>query len=322
MAYIFRNLNIKEKRVKLVVDKIYNTVTKLLVLQERAEALVDKDTLTSTISSLSEGILPFGDELVLNWKIDLDYESLSQFVDLSFDADYTSSLQEITYNKEYKSILKPDYASNGEKSSSTISILPVTKAKLYNGLVSFPNIEKYDFDYMSYELINEMYRATRLILDSTENFYSTFYYIPMEEFDNVYDDSARRGEYVIVYDTREMDEEIDGRINTQAQLIADPVTREQVMDIYRTTRDLIKFFCMEDVALKLENYIEELLFCVNGTKNYDIKFNQALRALVVQSLEGASSGEYIIKQHDEEVFFPFHNKALLDQFTEGFKSIW
>jgi hypothetical protein len=243
-------------------------------------------------------------------------------MDLTFSSTETTAQQAIVYNKEDKSVLMPDYATIGEVSTSTVAILPYTRAKLHSGVASFPNIERYDFDHTSYEIINELYRAIVLILNSIESFYSTFIYIPITEVEGVYDDSARRGQYIIVYDTTEMDAEIEGRINDQAQLIGDPVTREQVMDIYRATRDDIKFFCMSDVAPKLESYITQLLFCVNGSKSYDIKFNQELRALVVQAIEGSSDGAYIIKQHEEEVFFPFHNKALLDQFSEGFKSLW
>jgi len=334
MSFIFNNENIKEKRCQVFLQKLYKTITQLLVLEESAAQLIDQTSVKNQIATLATNpgdtfpILPFGDELVLNWNsLQFDYNSISKFIEIAFNPTTSYTDQSITYDKNKKSILMPDYAKAGEESTTDYSILTKTKAKFYKNLITFPNLEKYDFDYKSYEILNEVYRAVSLILDSVEAFYSTFYteerdsFFGYDEISSSLSDNALQ--LILVYDTRLMDAEIDGRITTKALEITDPTSREQVLNIYRNTRDQIKFFTMFNVASKLEKYIEDLLFTVNGSRTYDIFFNMNLRVLEVSQLNGGVANENLIINHStEEVFFPFHNKAILDQFTQGIKSLW
>lgn len=334
MSFIFKNENIKEKRCQVFLQRLYKAVTNLLVLEENAKALINQSELKSEIALAATNpgetapILPFGDELVLNWNsLEIDYTSISKFIEIAFNSTLTNPTDKIIYDKTLKSVLKPAYASTGEESSSTVAILPKSKAKLYNGLASFPNLEKYDFDYQSYEILNEVYRALRLILDSTEAFYSTFYTEERDTFFGIDDlPSTLKNnlfQLIMVYDTRDMDSEINGRVTLKAQEIINPTQREVVLNMYREARDTIKTFAMFNAAPKIEKYIESLLFAVNGSRTYDIYFNMDLQVLEVQNLEGGIANEQLIIKHSpEEVFFPFHNKAILDQFTQGISSLW
>lgn len=333
MGFIFKNENIKEKRCQVFLQKLYKAVTSLLVLEENAAALIDQTAVKNQIALASTNpgdsypVLPFGDELCLNWNsLKFDYTSISKFIDIAFSPTKTNPVDKIVYDKITKSVLMPDYAAVGEQSRGDIAILAKTRAKLTKGLTTFPNLEKYQYDYKSYEILNECYRAIALILDSAEAFYSTFYTEERDSFFGIEDLSptlkANYFQLILVYDTRLMDAEIDGRVTLKANEILDPVQREAVLTIYRETRDRIKFYTMFVVAPLIEKYIEELLFTVNGSRTYDIKFNQNLRVLEVQPLEGGTSEQLVIKHSAEEVFFPFHNKAMLDQFTQGLKSLW
>lgn len=335
MGFIFKNENIKEKRCQVFLQRLYKAITNLLVLEEAAAQLIDEAALKSQIALAATNpgetapILPFGDELVLNWNsLKFDYESISKFLSLSFNLSKSNSTDGIVYDKIKGSVLMPAYATEGEESTATYPIFPVTRAKFYNGLTIFPNLEQYEFDYKSYEILNEVYRALALILNSTESFYSTFY---TEELTTVYPDGttdlpeqtqAQLSQVILVYDTRAMDAEINGRIDTKSLEIIDPDQREYVMNLYRTTRDKIKDFTMFDVAKRLEKYIEELLFAVNGSRTYDVSFNMKLNVLEITPLQGGTSSQYVINHLGEEVFFPFHNKAILDQFTQGLNSLW
>lgn len=333
MSFIFKNENIKEKRCQVFLTKLYKAVTSLLVLEENAAQLIDQTALKQQIATAATNpgesypILPFGDELCLNWNsLKFDYNSISKFLEIAFNPVKTNPTNKIVYDQNAKSVLMPNYANPNEQSSGDIAILPVTRAKLTKGLVTFPNLEKYQYDYKSYEILNEVYRAISLILDSAEAFYSTFYTEERDTFFGIEDLPAALKEnifqLILVYDTRLMDAEINGRVTLKANEIIDPVQREAVLNIYRETRDRIKFFTMFDVAPAIEKYIEDLLFTVNGSRTYDIKFNQNLRVLEVQPLQGGTSDQLVIKHSAEEVFFPFHNKAMLDQFTQGISSLW
>lgn len=333
MGFIFKNENIKEKRCQVFLQKLYKAVTNLLVLEENAAQLIDQSAVKQQIAALATNpgdsfpILPFGDELVLNWNsLKFDYTSITKFIELAFNPTQSNTTQEIVYDTVAKSVLQPAYAEEGEVNTNTISILPKTKAKLYQGSVIFPNLEKYQYNYKSYEILNEAYRAISLILDSVEAFYSTFYTEERDSFFGIEElpDYLKQNVFqtIMVYDTRLMDAEIDGRITQKANEIIDVNNRNRVLNIYRDTRDRIKFFTMFEVAYKLEKYIEDLLFTVNGSRTYDIKFNQTLRVLEIQPLDGGTSNQLIVKSSAEEVFFPFHNKAMLDQFTQGLRSLW
>jgi hypothetical protein len=333
MSFIFKNENIKEKRCQIFLTRLYKAVTSLLILEENAASLIDQLDVKNKISILATNpgetapVLPFGDELVLNWNsLSFDYESITKFISLAFNPTKTNPIDKIVYDKNQLSVLKPNYASLSDVDTNRISILPKTKAKLYNGLVTFPNLEKYDFDYKSYEILNEVYRALVLILDSVELFYSNFY---TEETQTFFETDTLSDQFlndllqiVMIYDTRDMDTEIEGRISLKSEEILDSEKREEVMNLYRSTRDTIKYFAMFDAAPKLEKYIEELLFAVNGSRTYDIRFNMNLRVLEIGTLNGGTSSQQVIKHFSEEVFFPFHNKAILDQFTQGLNSLW
>jgi hypothetical protein len=333
MGFIFKNENIKEKRCQVFLTKLYKAVTSLLVLEENAAALIDQTAVKNQIAVASTNpgesypVLPFGDELCLNWNsLKFDYTSISKFIEIAFSAAKSNPVDKIVYDKNKKSVLMPDYAPVGEENTETVVILPKTRARLTNGFTTFPNLEKYQYDYKSYEILNEVYRAIALILDSAEAFYSTFYTEERDVFFGIDDlpQSLKENVFqlILVYDTRLMDDEIDGRVTLKANEIIDPIQREAVLNIYRETRDRIKFYTMFVVAPLIENYIEDLLFAVNGSRTYDIKFNQTLRVLEVQPLDGGTSEQLVIKHSAEEVFFPFHNKAMLDQFTQGLKSVW
>jgi hypothetical protein len=333
MGFIYKKQNIKEKRCQYFLDTMRAAITNLMVLEEEADALLDETKIKNTIAlaSLNPGdpnpVLPFGDELVLNWdSLKINYSSLSKFMSLFYNSDKTNPVDKIVYDKIGNDILRPATAEIGEKSTATVAVLPQTGFKLVNGKAYFPNLEQYDYDYQSYEILNEVYRALSLILDSAEVFYSTFYTEERDVFFGIEDIPASYSDnlfqLIMVYDTRDMDTEIEGRIQTKAQEIINPTQREAVMKIYRDTRDTIKFWTMFTAAPRIEKYIEKLLFAVNGSRTYDVRFNQKLRVLEVSQLAGGTEEQKIIKHSPEEVFFPFHNKAMLGQFTKGLVEIW
>ena len=161
----------------------------------------------------------------------------------------------------------------------------------------------YDYDYKSYELLNEIYRGVEIFFASVETFYAKYYVDQIEETQ----------QFVLVYDTQDIDEEFNNIIFPIADTIPDVTNRELVKTQYRLLRDLIKFFCM-DSALKIDEEIDRLLFCINGSKKYSVSQNIETKELELIIDENGFSRRL---HADEEVFFPFHNKPTLNQFTEG-----
>ena len=73
MAFINNRKDIKERRVKYFIDKLYFVMTKLLVLDNRAYSLIDETAESNYIATRSQNpsdsypLLPLGTEEVLNW---------------------------------------------------------------------------------------------------------------------------------------------------------------------------------------------------------------------------------------------------------------
>jgi len=324
VGYIYRNYNLKDRRVKLAIDAMYKAMTDLLLLEEQAQALIDEEAESLWIAEKSTNpgetvpLLPLGTEKVLNWNtLGFDLTSNSKFIEMVFNAVTAN------YDRNRLDILEPDYKDPGETLPEDTTSLPVTGLKIKDGKVILKNLEKYDYDYQDYGILNESYRAIVIFLNSVEAFYAQFYQQSVFDFVdmpfNTYDDSAADDRVILVYDTREMDWEIENIIDPIADQIVDPTNREAVKTKYRELRDRIKYFCMDTVVFRLEEDIDTLLFSVNGKKKYDISKNIELREL--QLIEDAYGYTRRI-QKAEEVFFPFHNKAILDSFTQGLSSVW
>jgi len=324
MAFIYRDKNIKDRRVKTAIDTMYKAITNLLILEDQAQALIDETAETAWIATHATNpgeslpLLPLGTEKVLNWKtLNFDLTSESKFIQMVFN-NLTAG-----YTRNRLDVLEPDYQTTGEVLPTGTSALTTSKLKIRDGKIILKNLEAYDFDFESYELLNEVARALVIFLDSVEAFYAQFYQQSVFDFIdlpyNTYDDSAADDRVILVYDTREMDYEIFNVVDPLADQIIDPVNREAVKMKYRELRDRIKYFAMEDVVPRLESSINDLLMVVNGTKTYRINQHIELRELV---LIQDSYGYTRRTQKGEEVWFPFHNKAILDSFTQGLSSIW
>lgn len=324
MGFIAKTDNIKAKRVQIAIQTLYQAITDLLILEDEAQSLIDESAQISWIANHSQNegdslpVLPIGNEKVLNWKtLGFDLTSNTKFIEMLFN--------EITadYDRNRLDILEPDYKQAGETLPSGTVSLSESNLKLKDGYVIFKNLEKYDFDYTSYEILNEIFRAVKIFLNSVEDFYSQFYQQSVFDFIdhpyNDYDDSAADDRKILVYDTREMDWEIENVIDPLANSIENEENREAVKFRYRLLRDQIKNFAMYTCVERLENDIDNLLLCVNGQKKYDISQNLELRVLTVREDSYGYNRTY---QHEEEVFFPFHNKSILHSFTQGLSSVW
>lgn len=324
MSFIYLDRNLKERRVKQVIEYLYKAITDLLVLEDSAQSLIDEPKEKQWIAnhSINESdsipLLPLGNELVFQWtSLNFNLTSDSKFIQMIID-DVTNS-----YNRNRLSILEPDYKTTGETLPSGTSALTNTGLKIKDGTVIFKNLEKYDFDYESNGLLNEVYRALEIFLDSVEDFYAQFYQQSILDFVdepyNDYDDSQVKDEIILIYDTRAIDDEITNVIDPIANQIEDETNREAVKFRYRQLRDAIKNFTMFTCVPRLEENIDKLLFAVNGIKKYHISPRINNRVLIVRE---DSYGYKRTYQTAEEVFFPFHNKAILDSFTQGLSSIW
>jgi len=323
VAFIYTDANIKDRRVKHAIDTMYKAMTDLLLLDYQAQILIDEQAEMKWIAnhSTNEGesfpLLPLGTEKVLNWKtLGFDLTSDSKFIEMVFNAVTAE------YDRDRLDILEPDYYEAGETLPEGTSQLR-NGLKIRNGTIILKNLEKYDYDFESYGILNEVYRALEIFLDSVEEFYADFYQQSVFDFVdhpyNTYDDSAARDRVIVVYDTREMDWEIENVIDPIADQIDDEENREAVKFRYRLLRDRIKNFTMFTCVPRLEEDIDELLLCVNGTKKYNISQNIEVRALMLTQDEYGYTRRL---QKEEEVWFPFHNKAILDSFTQGLSSVW
>jgi len=295
MSFIYKNADIRDRRVNLFLTKLHHTFTNLMLLDKRASELIDVDAAKTYIANLSYisgdtfPILPLGDELVFQFNsLDWNFESESKFI------------VETVLGQDRLNILELDYATEGE-------ILPDGTSQLSNGLkikdgeIIFKNLEMYQYDYKSYELLNEIYRAVEIFFASVESFFQNYYYDEVDE------------QTVLIYDTDDIDDELNNIIFPIVDTLPDATDRELVKDKYRELRDSIKDF-NDDIALQLDSEIDSLLYCINGSKKYSVIQNIETKQLEML-VDGNGNSRRLHK--DEEVFFPFHNKPSLNQFIEG-----
>jgi hypothetical protein len=299
MPFIYKNADIRERRVQLFVNDLHKAFTKLMVLDLQAATLIDEDAEKTYIASLSESgdttpVLPVGNELVF------------QFNSLNFDFDSDSKfIVEEPEGQTLLDVLELDYAEEGEDLPDGTSQLS-NGLKIKDGFVIFKNLEMYDYDYQSYELLNEIYRGVEIFFSSVESLYAKFYVDYVEEYDRS----------VLVYDTQDIDDELNNVIFPIADTISDPTNRELVKQEYRLIRDEIKFFMMDNV-LRIDEEIDRLLFCINGSKKYSVQQNIETKELEIIVDDNGNNRRL---HKDEEVFFPFHNKPSLNQFMDGLRS--
>ncbi|RLI46210.1 hypothetical protein DRO61_09515 [Candidatus Bathyarchaeota archaeon] len=326
MGFIYKDRNIKEKRVKLIIDKLYKALTNLAFMENEAALLIDKNAEEAYIAerAINEGdtspLLPLGDELVLNWnEIVFNYESESKFIVPEYN-DETNQ-----WDDTFNSVLELETGSSEESDGESIYLESGVKIK--QGLIILENLERYDYDYTNYGLLNEILIAMRLYLDSVEAFYSQFYTETLEstgEPYNDYDDSAVDSRTFLIYDTRDMDTELVEVINPITEQIDDEVARDEVQLKYGELRDRIKFYCMggstpaeqtlpQSLVFRIERDIDELLYCINGTRKYYISYNNEVQKLELLEDEGVIRTIH----REEKIFFPYHNKYIIDSFTEG-----
>lgn len=320
MSFINNNKSIKEKRVQYFINKLYYAMTKLLVLDNRAYILINEDSESNYIANLSTNdgdsypLLPLGTEEVLTWNsLNFNMISNSKFDKKEFNVS-TQLYDRIRYN-----VLEADYAENGESLPSDVTALD-NGLKIKDGLIILKNLEQYDYDYKSYEILHEIYKALEIFLNSVESFFSNFYIQPLSDYitDNPNDDSAS-SDSILVYDTTSIDEELEYEIFPIADNILNETNRTLVKSKYNELRDTIKFFCMDTVALEIENYIDMLLLCINGSKKYSVRKNVEMRVLEITVDENG----YERRLHkEEEVFYPFHNKFVLEEFMQGLSFIF
>jgi len=266
-----------------------------MLLDKQDVDLIDEAIEKAYIASLSyvDGdtlpVLPLGNELVFQFSgLGLDFNSDSKFIIEQPDG------------QELLDILELDYAVEGESLPSGTSQL-ANGLKIRDGEIIFKNLEMYDYDYKSYELLNEIYRAVEVFFSSVETYFAKYYYDRVNE------------QSVIVYDTQDIDDELNNVIFPIADTIPDATRREEVKTHYRFLRDEIKFFNM-GIALSIDKEIDNLLYCINGSKKYSVIQNIETKEL---EMIYDNNGNARRLHKDEEIFFPFHNKPTLNEFTQG-----
>jgi hypothetical protein len=121
---------------------------------------------------------------------------------------------------------------------------------------------------------------------------------------------------ILVYDTEDIDDELFNRVFPVADTITDPTNREAVKERYRLLRDEIKFWAMGDIAIRLDEEIDRLLFCINASKKYSVQKNIETKQL---ELIYDDNGKQRRVHKDEEVFYPFHNKPTINEFIDGLR---
>jgi hypothetical protein len=302
MPFIYKNADIRDRRVKLFIDNLHRAFTNMMLLDKEAADLIDEQAEKAYIASLSyvEGetfpVLPLGNELVFQFdSLNLDFDSESKFI------------FEKPEGQDRRDILELEYKVAGET-------LQEGDVRLSNGLilrdgeVVFKNLEEYDYDYKSYEVLNEIYRALEIFFASVESFYSQFYV----------DEIAETQTIVLVYDTSDIDEELETVIFPIADTIPDATNRELVKQQYRLLRDEIKFWAMSR-AVRIDKEIDRLLYCINASKKYSVQQNIETKQLELIVDENGKTRRI---HKGEEIFFPFHNKPSLNQFTLGLQGIY
>lgn len=230
---------------------------------------------------------------------------------------------ELVYDTKLNSILERERYVAGDAIEDDEIIL-ADNIKIKQGLIILKNLEKYDYDYNSYEILNEITRALVIFLDSVEAYYAKFTLVQAGPFidaePTLADDDSGADRQILVYDTEAMDTELEDVVFPLADTIVNVANRAAVKLRYRELRDDIKFFNMFDAVEIIEKEIENLLFCVNGSKKYNILLNTEVRAL--EFVEDPETKDKRITQFQEEVFFPFHNKAILEEFSIGLSQMF
>ncbi len=297
MPFIYNNTDIRDRRVKLFIDNLHTAFTKLMVLDQQAYDLIDDDQEKAYIASLSyvDGstfpVLPLGNELIFQ------FDSL----DLNFDSD-SKFIVEKHSGQTKLDILELDYAEEGEVLPDDTSTLS-SGLKIKDGKIIFKNLEMYDYNYNSYELLNEMYRAVEIFFASVESFYSRYYVDEIPEYNRI----------VLVYDTKAIDAELNDVIFPIADTIPNAMNRELVKQHYRLLRDRIKFWAMS-IPLRIDEEIDRLLYCINASKKYSVQQDIETKCLELIVDENGHSRRL---HKREEIFFPFHNKPSLNKFIQG-----
>ena len=310
MPLIYNKTNIREKRVKNFIDRLHRTFTNLILLEVRMSNVVDEDAAKTYIANLStidgetHPVLPLGSELVFNWNsMNLNYTSRSKFI--------KETCSGRTCTPELLNVLELDKTTDNDD-----YLVLSNDVRLKDGEVIFKNLEMYDYNYQSYEILNEIYRALEIYFASVESFYANFYKDSLGSFRNDFDDYISTGtdeRIILVYDTVDMDNELFNTIFPIADTIPNAENRELVKTKYRQLRDDIKFFAM-DIATEIDKEIDELLYCVNGSKKYSVRQNIETKDLEII----VDDNGYHRRLHaEEEVFFPFHNKPILDRIMSG-----
>ena len=83
-------------------------------------------------------------------------------------------------------------------------------------------------------------------------------------------------------------------------------------------RNQIKFFAMS-IAPRIDEQIDNLLFCVNGSKKFSVRQNIETKALELIVDDNGNTRRH---HKDEEVLYPFHNKAIIESISQGLQSIY
>lgn len=301
MPFVYKNADIRDRRVKLFIDNLHTAFTKMMLLDKEAAELIDVETEKEYIASLADvdgataPILPLGTELIFQFNsLNLDFDSDSKFI------------FEKPEGQDRRDILELSYKSSVELNDDELRLS--NGLVLKDGKVVFKNLEEYDYDYKSYELLNEIYRALEIFFDSVESFYANFYIDEIEGTDRI----------TLVFDTSTMDEELETVIFPIADTIPDATNRELVKTQYRLIRDEIKFWAMAN-ATRIDEEIDRLLYCINASKKYSVQQNIETKQLELIVDENGKSRRL---HKAEEVFFPFHNKPTLNQFTLGLQGIY
>ena len=275
MAYKFRDSGIEDRRIRIALFKLRNAVQTIHNIEQESLNLFDKEDAIEYIEMLSGGILPSGDELILNFEgMNMLFESDSQFINMEFNYN------ENTIVKYLYNVLQI-----GEEQSNVD--------------------EFFEYDSLSYEVLNEIYRATKLLYREFREFFGHFEEVEYEEFaaNNNYDDSGREGTIIYEFNTKDIDDDLDQLFEEMKSsdsdiYIADDTTRNEIKHFYDTLRDKVKFFFTFDRIDDILQIIEDLLFSLNGLRKFDTRLNMAL-------------------EEGEEVFFPMHNKSVVDFYTMG-----
>jgi hypothetical protein len=326
MAYKFLGRNIKEQRVLVTIQALYRALTDLTRLEVSARDLIDEEFEIQWIQELSNGVLPNFEngkvkDLVFRWA-DVNFATTSEtkLIETGIVIKETDNpnaqikVLDETVDSYYNQV--PEYTDlNFAEIDSALFdnegpdvFYIIDGIKIQEALVALKNIEKFDYDYESYGLLNELYRVALLILDALEEFYSHFYYQSYGQFiaaNNDYDDSGSPDRMIYVYDTKEIDKDLEENVFPVIFDLSNDIPdnkREDLRIKYGELRDRILFFCMSLPPIRtnwdrdrLYNYIrrvgerrtgifdqvksivDEMLFCINGLKKFGVNQYNTMR---------------------------------------------